>query len=331
VLSCVTGLWIYRGWIRKMFTLRLTGGWGARGPWAEMHKFIGVWSLLFNILIGLTGAVLGIENLTNQINSKWIRPARARAETPAVDASAKPASTRATPAGPTLPINTLLEKAREAFPDLTPRVITFPARPGGPIGIRGDVPSMLVAQSHVRTANGISLNSSTGEVINRTDGRTLTGWARLYSTFDPLHFGYFGGLVTKIIWFILGLAPGVLALTGTWMWWKRRSRVTAAPKPVPETVRGLVAVRRRITVAVAVLTLAGAYAIVAVAFKNWSFTHRLAEFWLVKPVSIALVAFPVTGLLAWLAVRWNARLWLYGTSCVLMGGWYLLLTKILMP
>jgi hypothetical protein len=125
----------------------------------------------------------------------------------------------------------------------------------------------------------------------------------------------------------------VLALTGTWMWWKRRSRATAPaeiPAPAAETAAAATA-RRWIGILVGVATLAGSYAIVAIAFKNWSFTHRLAEFWLVKPFSLALVAFPITGLLAWIAVRWHTRLWIYGSSCLLMGGWYLLLTKILMP
>ena len=333
VLSCITGLWIYRGWIKKLFTIRLKGGWGARGAWADLHKFVGVWSLLFNVLIGITGAVLGIENLTNQINSKWVQPARAKA-TADLRAEATAARAEASRAvGPSLPVNTLLAKAREAFPDLTPRVITLPARDGGPISIRGDVPSMLVAQSHVRSANNITLNSSTGSVISQADGRKMTGWRRLYWTFDPLHFGYFGGLVTKIIWFILGLTPGLLAMTGTWMWWKRRSRATAPARvviPSPETAAAA-ALRKWISILIGVATLAGSYAIVAIAFKNWSFTHRLAEFWLVKPLSLALVAFPVTALFGWIAVRWHTRLWIYGGTCVLMGGWYLLLTKILMP
>ncbi len=333
VLSCITGLYIYRGWIKKMFTLRLGGGWGNRPPWAEAHKFIGVWSLLFNILIGVTGAVLGIENLTNQIYSKWVRPAQARAAAAASPATAapKPPPAPRPAAGPSLPLNTLLAKAREAFPDLTPRTLTLPARAGANFAIRGDVPSMFVAQSHVRSANGITLNSATGEVINKSDGRTTTGWRRIYWTFDPLHFGYFGGLPTKIIWFVLGLTPSVLALTGTWMWWKRRSRATA-PRPVataptvpqPRTTRW-------ITAAAMVLTLVAAYAVVARSFKDWAFTHRFAEFWLVKPVSIALCAFPVTILLAWLAVRAHARPGLYAGACALMGGWYLVLTAILMP
>jgi uncharacterized iron-regulated membrane protein len=339
VLSCITGLWIYRGWIKKMFTLRLGGGWGNRMPWAEMHKFIGVWSLLFNIVIGITGAVLGIENLTGQINSKWIRPARAAAApatataepaAPKTLAQTRQAAQRAT--GPSLPLNTLLARAKEAFPDLTPRTVLLPARPGAPLAIRGDVPSMLVMQSHVRTANGITLNSSTGEVIAKNDGRNATGWTRIYNTFDPLHFGYFGGLPTKILWFILGLTPGVLAVTGTWMWWRRRSRATtpaktAAPAIPPATS----AINTRLGLAVGVVTLIAAYAIVAVEFKNWNFTHRLAEFWLVKPISIALCAFPITILLVWLATRARTRPWLFGGSCALMGGWYLLLTSILMP
>lgn len=332
ILSCITGLYIYRGWLKKLFTLRFTGGWRSRGPWAETHKFIGVWSLLFNLLIGATGAVLGIENLTNQINTKWVQPSRAKVQDPEAEAARAKTLELSKSAGPTLPVETLLAKAREAFPDLTPRVVTLPTRDGGTLSIRGAVPSMLVAQSHVRSANGITLNSSTGAVINQVDAREFTGWRRIYWSFDPLHFGYFGGLPTKIIWFVLGLTPGVLAITGTWMWWKRRSRATASTKPVqldPAHAR-LVAARWRIAGVIGSATLAAAYAIVATAFKDWSFTHRMAEFWLVKPVAIALCVFPVTGLLAWLIVRWRTQLWLYGAVCTLMGGWYLVLTKILL-
>jgi uncharacterized iron-regulated membrane protein len=336
VLSCLTGLYIYRGWMKKMFTLRLGAGLGNRTTWAEAHKFIGVWSLLFNILIGVTGAVLGIENLVNQIESKWVKPraksvATANAETPAATPAARRAA--APPANAAmLPLDTLLAKAREAFPDLTPRTITFPARAGAPLGIRGEVPSMLVAQSHVRSANGITLDSSTGAVINKVDGRTNTGWKRAYWMIDPLHFGYFGGMPTKVIWFVLGLTPSVLALTGTWMWWKRRSRATAPrPATTPSAAPTGSSTTRWITHITIMVTLLASYAIVARAFNNWAFSHRFAEFWLVKPVAIALCAFPMTILLVWLAACAHARPWLYSGACALLGGWYLLLTGILMP
>ena len=341
VLSCITGLYIYRGWIKKMFTLRLGGGWGNRPPWAETHKFIGVWSLLFNILIGLTGAVLGIENLVNQINSKWVRPRAqlgARPPPAATQNAAEGGRGPSQPQAAMLPLDALLAKAREAFPDFTPRVITMPARPGGPLAIRGEVPSMLVAQSHVRSANGITLNSATGEVITQADGRKHTGWTRIYWMLDPLHFGYFGGMPTKVIWFVLGLTPSVLSLTGAWMWWKRRTRATK-PREAGVPARsgterghdGRATAIRWITRATILLTLVAAYWITARGLKTWAFNARFAEFWLVKPVSIALCAFPVTALLAWLAVRTAARPGIYAVVCALFSGWYLVLTGILMP
>ncbi len=36
-----------------------------------------------------------------------------------------------------------------------------------------------------------------------------------------LHFGRFGGMSTKLIWTIFGLAPIALVITGLWMWWAR--------------------------------------------------------------------------------------------------------------
>lgn len=36
-----------------------------------------------------------------------------------------------------------------------------------------------------------------------------------------LHFGRFGGMPTKLVWTLFGLAPIALVITGAWMWWTR--------------------------------------------------------------------------------------------------------------
>jgi uncharacterized iron-regulated membrane protein len=55
------------------------------------------------------------------------------------------------------------------------------------------------------------------------------------------HFGRFGGLKTEITWAIFGLAPAVLVVTGTLMWWNRVAwpsllqLVATRRRPDPET------------------------------------------------------------------------------------------------
>ncbi len=327
VLSCVTGLWIYRGWIKNLFRLRWNAV-GARTRWSDLHKLIGVWSLLFNVVIGVTGAVFGLENLTGQIRSKWLRPA----------ADARTAETRAVPPTPSLsvetklPLEALREKARLAFPDLTVTSVTFATSPTAPVVFRGRVPDPLVQQSHVRSANSISIDPYTGEVRRKVDGRDASGWNRLYSSFDPLHFGYFGGLATKVIWFILGLAPGALSLSGTWLWWKRtRSRVrpSAAARKTTAATDSPRRGTRLILWAGALVALGGAYVLVSLSQGTWAVTGKHIEHGLAKPLALASVAFPVTGALGY--ALWRSRRagrFALAAGTGLSAVWYLVLVTL---
>jgi uncharacterized iron-regulated membrane protein len=325
VLSCITGIWFYRGWIKKLFQLRLKGSWGGRPPWAELHKFIGVWSLVFNLVIGVTGAVYGLETVYYRVEREWFGTGR-----PAAVATAKKsAAPRPAATGQPLSPSALLAHARRAFPDLTVRTLSIPAAAGAPVSLTGDVPDPFVAQSHVRRRNSLRLDPITGAVISKVDGRDEKGWSRIYSTFDPIHFGYFGGLFTKVIWFILGMTPSFLAISGTWMWWRRRQTTRSASTPTPAKTEPTAP--RWIAPVIALSTLACAYAIVARDVSNWTFTHQLAEHWLVKPVTLALIAFPVTALLCWLLWRWRSSAVLHALACLCMGGWYVCLTGLFPP
>jgi uncharacterized iron-regulated membrane protein len=51
--------------------------------------------------------------------------------------------------------------------------------------------------------------------LNRTAGDALVSWMM------PAHFGTFGGIGIKILWLIAGLAPCLLFVTGSIMWWRR--------------------------------------------------------------------------------------------------------------
>lgn len=300
-LSCLTGLWIYRGWLKHAFRLRWRGA-SARTRWSDVHKIVGLWSLVFNLVIGGTGAVLGLENLAGNIRRQWLgRPA----ESPLP---------RTTAPGAMLPAGELATRAQAAFPDLRVQALIFPTKPGQPFMVRGNTPARLVA----RNMNYVALDPASGAVLAQADGRAARGWERLYLTFDPLHFGTFGGYWTKIPWFILGLTPGVLSLSGFWLWWRRRS-LAARPAPAAPVPR---AVFPTILTATG-LTLAGAYTLAALAHGDWTLTNKLLEHALAKPLALALVAFPITALLGWLALRTVAHRGRFAAVCALGGAWYL--------
>jgi uncharacterized iron-regulated membrane protein len=300
-LSCVTGLWIYRGWLKNALRLRWRGA-TARTRWSDVHKLVGVWSLVFNLVIGITGAVLGLENLAGNIRRHWL------------DQPAASPIPRAPARGPALPAGELVGRARSAFPDLRVQALIFPRQPGQPFMVRGNTSARLVA----RNMNYVALDPATGAVLAQADGRTARGWERLYLTFDPLHFGYFGGYWTKIPWFILGLSPGILSLSGFWLWWRRRSLVTL-PAPGPVAPRSLAP----IALTAITLTFTGAYALAANTHGSWALTNQVLEHALAKPVALALVGFPITILLGWLALRAAPHRGPFAAVCALTGAWYL--------
>ena len=63
------------------------------------------------------------------------------------------------------------------------------------------------------------------DAIGKYQGEDLDPYTRVSEASDPLHFGYFGGFITKIIWFILGVIMSGLAITGVVIYTKRLRKV----------------------------------------------------------------------------------------------------------
>lgn len=291
VLSVVTSLWIYRDWLRSL--VRIRRGYARRIFHMDLHKAVGAWALVVNLIFGLTGAVLGLENLYYRV---WPRP-----ETPVIDAPA-----RVLPAlVPGLMPGAAAEALATANAEFVPTVIQFV--PGEPtLSVRGDHPGALIAKD----ASLYRVDLATGAILEARDARRAPWSTYLYNTMDPLHFGYFGdkwgvawSYAIKIAWCLFGLTPGVLSITGGYMWWLRRRRARAAAAARRETSRPTSTGvsdgadwRAGVGYAAGFLVfIAAGYVLQAEVWdRGWAMSEVLWQHWIVKPVCLVAVGFPVT-------------------------------------
>lgn len=208
--SALTGFLFYKGWFKNLFKLRFGGG--VKTFFSDIHKLTGIWSLIFTLLIALTGLFYFAEQMI-QMSGKgeWLVPAE-----PAVIEQTKLADFGPHPE--LLSLDRYVANAKKAFPELEIRSIRIPHQPNNYVYLDGQAGNAITRSR----ANKVYLHPFTGQVVHIQRSEELNTAELITDIADPLHFGYFGGLPTKIIWFIFGLAISFAILTGTYLWYIRR-------------------------------------------------------------------------------------------------------------
>lgn len=210
LMSLVAALYFYKRWWRRFFQFKAGGG---RSLWSQLHKIVGLWSIWFVIVIGLTGVWYLFENARTHLGDG--KDAYAGEPSYAIRAVPRPTSARGLP---TLPLSTLLEQVRQRRGDID--IQTIRQGRDGRLYVDGQAGHLLVRDR----ANQLYLDVRTGDVLYDQRASDLPLYWRWSDTADPLHFGDFGGLVSKLIWFVFGLALSGLILTGTYLHARRLAR-----------------------------------------------------------------------------------------------------------
>ena len=217
LVSGLSGVCFYKGWRVQFFALRTNRG--PRRYWSDLHKTTGIWVFLFALLIAATGAFYFVE-LCFQAADNYralLPPALPQVDKTSLgDYGAQPALRSP---------NEYANRARTAFPGLTIRSLRIPNRIGAPVYLDGQAGNPLVRDR----ANKVLLHPFSGEVIATQRTADLAVIPLMTDLVDPLHFGYFGGLATKIIWFIFGLVLSFSILAGAYLW-VVRAKSSAAPR-----------------------------------------------------------------------------------------------------
>jgi uncharacterized iron-regulated membrane protein len=177
----ITGLWVYRKKLWDALRLRKT-----TQRLGRAHAHLGVWALLFAVLLGITGTILNFSSLlvvcrappVPQMCSEWAILDRI----PSVD--------------------TLIAAAHRAFPELEVHGVYFPSGPKDYVKIGGYVPGghILGKSSYVAFAV-----SPSPEITGVYDARQASLGMRLLFMTNSLHYGDFWGDASKIPYVVAGL------------------------------------------------------------------------------------------------------------------------------
>ncbi len=127
-------------------------------------------------------------------------------------------------------IASLIARAEADVPDGNVAGVVLPATERGSVAIQV---ARAVGSGGSGSQVHFAFDQYTGELLKRRDELDRSWGDTILSWIIPLHFGTFGGLPIRVLWFVLGLLPVILAVTGVVMWWNRAVRPTIATGDSP--------------------------------------------------------------------------------------------------
>jgi len=216
--SLISGILAHPRIFRDAFHLRLGGS--RRLQEADFHNRLGVWALPFHILISLSGAFLGLTTIivgvlgmamfngdVNKVYALFI-PA------PPVD-DPRPA--------PVLDLRPMYAKLPQDGGRLTYIFTEHPTETGGAALFNVEQPDRMAGVDSYAFRRDATIYNSDKASENNLGEDLLGGMGQL-------HFGWFGGGIVRIVYFLLGLGLTYLAASGVNIWLARR-RDKGRPAP----------------------------------------------------------------------------------------------------
>ncbi len=208
LVSLITGLFVYKKWWSGFFKLRFRRS--QRIFFGDSHRLLGVWSIPFLFVISLTGGFYFIERASADLNFRFYEPS------PHISVKDQNSSI-----DHLITIESAISIAKQNIPGLEVSLVILPRITNArllPYRISGQVGTILVRER----ANRVFINPIDGTSLSHFDSRNASLSERLYESADPLHFGNFSGLVSKVIYFLFGLFTVSMSITGMWMWKNRQ-------------------------------------------------------------------------------------------------------------
>ncbi|WP_226488687.1 PepSY-associated TM helix domain-containing protein [Pseudomonas sp. B20] len=206
VMAIVSGTVLYAPFMRKLEFGQVRVNKSTRTRWLDLHNLIGVVTLTWALVVGVTGVISACADL---LIASWRNDALATMIAPYKDA---PPLTRRAPA------TRLLEIAESAAPGMQADFIAFP---GTRFSSEHHYAVFLKGNTHLTAhlATPVLIDAQTlhvTAVVERPWYMDALGMSQ------PLHFGDYGGMPMKILWAVLDVLTIIVLGSGVYLWWVRR-------------------------------------------------------------------------------------------------------------
>lgn len=219
---CLAGLWLW--WPRRGgFGKALAVKWGASPyrVWRDLHKLAGAALCLFMLLGAGTGAALALHDVLTEPLLRALTGEGTRRKPPSSRPPA-PASTAAS-------LSAMLQEASRLHPDGRITRVGLPSRPDEAVLVR----MRLSGEVHQYGRTFLWFDRHDGALLRQDNALQANLATRVQNWFYPLHTGSYGGLATRWLQLVAGLAMATLSLSGAWLFYRGwRARTAARPAPI---------------------------------------------------------------------------------------------------
>lgn len=214
-----TGLYVYRKNIVRVLLFRVPVRFKkGHSKYSSLHRVIGVWALLFNLLIATTGLWMLRHVFTPSFYERVGNAASNEIhDVPAINVS----------------LDSLQARVQRVYPGFRSTLIFLPDAAENPIVFLGDLEGEFFLFKNLNT---FVFDSQTGELLEGTLARDISPLRRIEGSILELHYGQYGGLPIKILYFLGALTAPALSITGFAVWLKRKQAMRRIRRRRSETV-----------------------------------------------------------------------------------------------
>jgi uncharacterized iron-regulated membrane protein len=196
---------LYLWWPLKRVTV--TWDAGPKRRWFDVHSAVGIFSLVFLLLLTVTGIVIGFESVSTPFffSITHSQPLRANFR-----AGARPGIVPLTP-------DQAVDAARAALPGAAPIGVNVPG-PTGVYRVALRYPEDLTPGGRSR----VFVDPYGGAILQAESSRTTAAGTRMVNANRAIHTGDILGLPSKAVMSMASLMAALQVFSGVMLWWKRR-------------------------------------------------------------------------------------------------------------